>query len=305
MTMKRILVTGGAGLLGTYVRSALSEAHYMPISYDLIDTQDGAESFLGSIADLNALAAACNGIDTIIHIAAAANINDGTAQQILEINAMGSWNILEAANNSAVRRVVLCSSDSVMGNTVWPQHFWKPDSLPVAESHALRPTDPYGLSKLLAEETGRSFSARGTLEVLSLRPVFILFPSMIGEVKARNADPSGYKAGSAGGHVGAGGGLCWHHIDPRDVADAFVRSIDSSWNGFESYYLSADETLHPDPTTKILKNHFGGLPDHIDTDIYAAWPFAPMFSTAKARTQLGWASRFNHRPDIIPAVPRS
>ncbi|NLG54142.1 MAG: NAD(P)-dependent oxidoreductase, partial [Rhodococcus sp.] len=189
-------------------------------------------------------------------------------------------------------------SDSVLGNTVWPQNFWCPKVLPVREDHELRPADPYALSKLLAEEAGRAFARRG-LEVLALRPVFVLFPSMMGEVRARHANPRGYHGPCAGGHVAAGGGLCWHHIDPRDVAEAFRLAIVAPWRGFEAYWLAAPSTLHPEPTLERVRAAFGGLPETVDHALYARRPFAPMFDTGRAEQHLGWRALHDHRPDIL------
>lgn len=295
--MTRVLVTGGAGLLGSYVRQRLA-GFYDCVSFDLAMPQDGSEGVVGSIMDLDALTTTSDGVDAVLHIAAAANINSGTHAEIIQANAVGSWNVLEAANRSNVRRVVLCSTDSTLGNTVWPEHFWRPHYLPVDEAHPLRPSDPYGLSKLMAEEAGRSFAARSKLEVLALRPVFILFPSMMGEVAARHFDPERYVPGQAGGHAAAGGGLCWHHIDPRDVANAFFAAIDSPYCGFESFYLAAEETLHPLPTLEILSKRFGDLPRLVEPDRFAKKPYASMFSTEAAASRLSWHPEFNHRSKL-------
>jgi nucleoside-diphosphate-sugar epimerase len=185
-----------------------------------------------------------------------------------------------------------------MGNTVWKEHFWCPEALPVDEAHPVRPADPYGLSKLMAEEAGRSFARRG-LEVIALRPVFILFPSMMGEVRARHADPEGYSGPCAGGHAPAGGGLCWHHVDPRDVAEAFRLALHIDWQGFEAFYLAAPSTLHPLPTLERIEQAFGRLPDRIDREIYQANPFAPMFDTRAATQRLGWRALHDLRAEVM------
>lgn len=299
--MRRVVVTGASGLLGGYVADAVAG------SADIVGLdarpatgrQAGSHRHVeASILDLDALAAAFAGADAVLHVAAAANIGSAPHAGIIELNVTGSWNVLEAALRAGVRRVVLCSSDSVMGNTVWPEHFWCPQTLPVPEDHEMRPADPYGLSKLLAEEAGRSYARRG-LEVLALRPVFVLFPSMFGEARARHADPERYRGPCAGGHVAAGGGMCWHHVDPRDVAEAFRLSLDCRWQGFGSFFLAAPSTLHPLPTLERMRQVFGRLPARIDRRRYAENPFAPMFDTGRAERVLGWRPRHDHRSAII------
>ncbi len=297
--MRRVVVTGASGLLGGYVARAVAEEAEV-IGLDARAPAEPGEiaHVTASILDEAALVAAFDGADAVLHIAAAANIGSGTGGHIIDLNVRGSWTVMEAARRAGVRRVVLCSSDSVMGNTVWKEHFWCPEALPVNEAHPVRPADPYALSKYLAEEAGRSFAGRG-LEVIALRPVFILFPSMMGEIRARHADPEGYAGPCAGGHAPAGGGLCWHHIDPRDVAEAFRLSLDLDWQGFEAFYLAAPSTLHPLPTLDRITQAFGRLPDRIDPARYAANPFAPMFDTSAAARRLGWAARYDLRVEVI------
>ena len=300
--MERVLVTGGAGLLGRYVLDEL-EGKYHVLSYDLGPPGHPFAGRIGSILDLRALEAAMEGIDAVIHIAAAANIGAGAPSEIMDCNVRGTWNVLEAAFNADVRRVVLCSSDSVLGNTVFKEYFWLPRSLPVNEKHPVRPADPYGLSKYLGEEAGRSYAARGKLEVLALRPVFILFPSMLGEVRARHASPETYRGPSAGGHSPAGGGLCWHHIDPRDVARAFRLALESSYRSFDRFYLSAPSTLHPAPTLQLIEDFFGDSPRKIDRQRYTRLPYAPMFDTSHAEKYLGWNAAYDHRPALYGNGP--
>ncbi len=300
--MRRVAITGASGLLGSYVAEAMQpEADIVGV--DILPPKVDHAHVHASILDLDALTSAFAGVDCVIHIAAAANISAGPPETIMALNVTGSWNVLEAALRAGVRRVVLCSSDSVMGNTVWKDHFWCPEKLPIDEQHPLKPADPYGLSKLMAEEAGRSYSRRG-LEVLALRPVFILFPTMLGEVLARYRDPTGYSGPCAGGHVAAGGGFCWHHLDPRDLAEAFRLAVNANWQGYEAFYLCAPSTLHPRPTLDRVSEIFGRLPDWIDAVHYRDNPFAAIFDTSLARRRLGWTAKHDHRTSVFGANKR-
>jgi nucleoside-diphosphate-sugar epimerase len=301
--MTRVVVTGASGLLGGYVARRLAEeAEVVGLDARPPAAPPAFAHVTASILDQRALEDAFAGADAVLHVAAAANIGSGTGSQIIDLNVRGSWTVMEAAHRASVRRVVLCSSDSVMGNTVWKENFWCPEALPVDEHHSVRPADPYALSKYLAEEAGRSFARRG-LEVIALRPVFILFPSMMGEVRARHADPAGYAGPCAGGHAPAGGGLCWHHIDPRDVAEAFRLALGLDWQGFEAFYLSAPSTLHPLPTLERIAQVFGRLPETIDRRVFDDNPFAPMFDTGGALRRLGWRAQHDLRAEVVGAPP--
>lgn len=297
--MRRVVVTGAAGLLGGYVVDALL-GKWVVHGLDTQPQTGDVTQTVASILDLDALKRAFAGAEAVVHIAAAANIGSGTPERIIDLNTKGTWNVLEAALCAGVQRVVLCSTDSVMGNTVWKEHFWCPEALPVDEQHPLRPADPYGLSKLMAEEAGRSYARRG-LEVLALRPVFTLFPSMMGEVLARHRSPRGYSGPCAGGHVAAGGGFCWHHLDPRDLAEAFRLALETDWQGYEAFYLCAPSTLHPRPTLDRIVEIFGHLPGRIDESQYRKNPFAAMFDTRLAEQRLGWTAKHDHRAAVFAA----
>lgn len=298
--MRNVLVTGAGGYLGGYVVEALVDA-YAVTGFDIKPPRRDIRHLAADVTSLPDLVSACAGMDAVIHIAAVPTVNSGPAERIMRVNVLGTWNVLQAADLAGVRRVVLCSSDSTVGNTVWREYFWLPRYLPIDEDHPLRPTDPYGLSKQLGEEAGRSFAARGRMEVVALRPVFILFPEMFPEVIARNLDPAAYRGPAAGGPVAAGGGLCWHYVDPRDVAAGFRRALEYDYRGFESFFLSAANTLAPEPTLERIEDFFGELPEIRDPAWFAGNPFAPMFDTRRSRQVLGLKSRHDHRQEILSA----
>ena len=225
MKFEKVLITGTGGKLGTYVAAELA-GHCETTGFDRRPTGGAISHLIGDITDAVTVAEACKGVDAIIHIAALPNIWSGSSEEIVRVNTMGVWTVLQAAEAAGVRRVVLCSSDSVVGFTVMSGSLKPPAYLPIDNAHPLNPTDPYAISKLLGEEIGRSFATRGALEVIVLRPVFVLYPDMEGEVKARAADPKNYRGVSAGGPNPAGGGPAWHYVDPRDIAYAFRLALE-------------------------------------------------------------------------------
>lgn len=295
MQLRNVLVTGSAGLLGRHVvrelqpRCNVSGFDQRPCPEDIPQT-------VGDLADLSALRAACAGQDAIVHMAAMPNIWSGPAEKILQVNVVGTWNLLQAAEDAGVKRVILCSSDSVLGFTVMSGAMRGPDYAPVDTTHALRCTDPYGLSKLLGEQVGRSFVERGKLQVLALRPVFVLYEEMYCEVRARASDPASYKGPAAGGPSSAGGGPLWHYVDPRDVARAFRLGLEApSFDGFESLYISAVSTLAPEPTLQRLERVIGRSVDVRDPEVYRRNPFAPLYDLSRARDVIGFEAQHDLR----------
>ncbi len=212
MRFGKVLVTGAGGLLGGYVTREL-KGRAQVSGLDIAGAFDaaGAGTFTkGSIEDPAAVAAAMKGMDAVVHVAARPNIWSGQSHEIIHTNVTGTWNVLQAAEDAGVKRVILTSSDSVIGYTVLQGAMLPPDYLPVDAAHPRRPTDAYAISKKLCEELGRSFEERGKLEIVVLRPVYVLYPEFEGEVKARAANPTGYKGPEAGGRQPARGGGLWH-----------------------------------------------------------------------------------------------
>ena len=219
MEFEKVLVTGGAGLLGRYVVGELQDRCTVT-GLDRTAGVGGGRWLLGDITDIGAVSAAAEDQHAVIHIAAVPNIWSADPETIMRVNVLGTWNVFQAAEAMGVRRVVLCSSDSVVGFTVREGKMEPPLYAPVDLEHPLQATDPYALSKVLGEEIGRSFAARG-MEVVVLRPVFVAYPEMADELRVRAEDPVRYRGSMAGGPSAAGGGPLWHHVDPRDAARAF------------------------------------------------------------------------------------
>ncbi|HEX4884831.1 MAG TPA: NAD(P)-dependent oxidoreductase [Casimicrobiaceae bacterium] len=295
MRFRNVLVTGSAGLLGRHVVRELA-AHCDVAGFDRKRAPEDVPQALGDVTDMAAVRAACAGRDAVVHIAALPNIWSGTGEQIMTVNVTGTWNVLQAAEDAGVRRVVLCSSDSVAGFTVLSGAMHAPDYAPVDLAHPLRASDPYALSKVLGERLGAAFVERGRLEVIALRPVFVLYPEMIPEVRARAQDPARYKGPMAGGPSAAGGGPLWHYVDPRDAARAFRLALDAErFAGFEGIYVSAATTLAPEPTLERLERWLKRPVPVRRPALYARNPHAPLYDLAPARDLLGFEAEHDLR----------
>ena len=301
---RHILVTGACGYLGRHVArecAALGEVAALDLVGDDVPAPpDVARIWRGSVLEPDLLARACAGVDTVVHLAAMANIYAGSPSDILRVNVLGTWHLLEAAEAAGVRRVVLCSSDSVTGLTVRPDCMKPPRYLPIDVGHPSHPTDPYGLSKKLGEEAGRCMADRGRLEVMALRPVYILYPRVIDEVLRRARDPAGYAPPPDPVSPKAGGGPFWHYVAPEDAARAFSQAVDAPMSEpFESAFVLAGETLHPTPTLERARELFGHVPEIRDSALYAANPYAPLFDTAGANRLLGFRAPTGMRAALL------
>ncbi len=162
---KHILVTGGAGFVGSNMCSTLLENNaYVTVydnlsygSYDLIKKFEQNPNFnfvKEDLLDINALEKALkeNSIDTIVHLAANPDIRKGhiTTDLDLKQGTIATYNVMEAARNSSVKNILFASSSVVYG---------KAKQLPTPEEYGpLKPISLYGASKLASEALITSFS---------------------------------------------------------------------------------------------------------------------------------------------------
>lgn len=293
MRFQNVLVTGAGGLLGGYTVAELRD-HCAVSGLDLLPAV-GVPHLVASIEDADAVARACEGQDAVVHIAARPNIWSGSGTEIVRTNVVGTWNVLEAAERAGVRRVIVTSSDSVIGFTVFEGAMIPPDYLPVDAGHPRRPTDAYALSKKLCEDMAQSFADRGRMEVVVLRPVYVLYPEFEGEVRARAADPAGYRGPAAGGRQPAGGGPMWHYVDPRDVAAAYRCALETEAPGFGPYFVCGPTTLAPEPTVERLRTRTGRDAEIRNPTLYRDHPYAPLYDLEAAARGIGFRARHDLR----------
>jgi len=166
----RFLVTGGAGFIGSNLARALVARGDRVRVFDtfltgrrenLADLPD-VEVVEGDVRDLDELRAAMRGVDRVLHQAAvpsvARSLKDPVASN--EANVGGTLNVLIAARDAGVKRVVCASSSSVYGDT---------PTLPKVETMAPSPLSPYAVSKLSGEYYSSVFTRLFGVEAVSLR----------------------------------------------------------------------------------------------------------------------------------------
>ena len=166
-----LLVTGGAGFIGSHLVEGLVARSCGVRVFDnyssgtparLAHLGDAVRLIEGDVRDGDALAVAAEGVEAIFHLAALVSVTHSVEQPKLTyaINLDGTLNVLEAARRCGVRRVVLASTCAVYGDSV---------RLPVRESELPAPLSPYAASKLAAEEAGKLYARRYSVETVALR----------------------------------------------------------------------------------------------------------------------------------------
>lgn len=182
----KILVTGGAGFIGSHLCEHLLnkgevvcldnfDPYYNPLvkrkNIEMFMENPNFELVEGSILDMQLLSGVFEDVDYVFHNAAQAGVqvsveNPGKTH---EVNATGTLNVLKAATDSGVQKVINASSSSVYGKVSY---------LPFDEEHPNVPLSPYGASKLVAEHYCRVFNEIYGMGTVSLRYFTVFGPKM-------------------------------------------------------------------------------------------------------------------------------
>ena len=168
--MPRYLVTGGAGFIGSHlVHELRSRGHEVRV-VDNFDTGKrrnlegiaGVEILEGDVVDRAVCVQAVRGVDYVLHEAAIASVPRSVADPLAShlANTDATLNLLVAARDAGVRRLVFAGSSAVYGNTA---------TLPTGEDVAPDPLTPYALQKLAAEQYCRMFTRLYGLETVTTR----------------------------------------------------------------------------------------------------------------------------------------
>jgi len=169
----KILITGGSGFLGiNLVRYFHEKGHQIKsidiVEFDYPDMNDKIEAINGDIRDKEAVDKAMEGVDIVVHTAAALPLY--TPEEILSTDINGTKNLIEAAEKHKVNRFIHISSTAVYGI---------PDHHPLYEDDKLDGVGPYGKAKIQAEEECLKSRENGMC-VSVIRPKSFIGPERLG-----------------------------------------------------------------------------------------------------------------------------
>jgi UDP-arabinose 4-epimerase len=164
-----ILVTGGAGYIGSHACKVLAGAGYVPVTYDNLSL--GHRSAVkygpfveGDLADGERLRAVLSEheVEAIVHFAANAYVGEsiGNPRKYFRNNVINSLNLLEAMVDANVKHLVYSSTCAIYGT---------PEEIPIPEEHPQSPVNPYGETKRIVESAVRWFGEAYSLSCVSLR----------------------------------------------------------------------------------------------------------------------------------------
>ena len=304
---RSVLVTGGSGYFGTVLAGeALARGDVVRI-FDLNPpgpTLAGADFVAGDVRDRAAVRDACDGVDVVFHNVAQVPLAKDRAL-FDEVNVGGTANVLVAARDARVSKVVHTSSSAVFGI---------PEHNPVTEASPCRPLEAYGRAKLRAEILCHDAIAAG-LDVTIVRPRTVLGHGRLGVIALLFE----FVADGAPVFVLGGGNNRYQLVHAADLADACLRAGDRA--GPSVYNIGALEF-------GTMRETLQALVDHARTGSRvrslpvapARWamrslaslglvPFAPYhwllyseslyFDVTSARSELGWEPKRSNASMLI------
>ncbi|MHA1379044.1 MAG: SDR family NAD(P)-dependent oxidoreductase [Candidatus Helarchaeota archaeon] len=243
MKWHKVLVTGGAGFIGSHIVDALFKKG---IDIKVIDDLSSGfkanlENILDSInfikadiSDFEVIKDAISDIEVVFHIAANANVPLSVKDPTLDYisNVRGTFNILKAAMNSNVKKIVYASSAAIFG---------EPKYLPIDEKHSRIPISPYGASKLTGEIYGFAFQETYGVKFTALRifnaigprqPRYVIY-DFLNKLRQNKSKLE---------VLGTGKNIR-DFIYVGDVVKAFINSAEKSVSDGEAYNLGTGKSI--------------------------------------------------------------
>jgi nucleoside-diphosphate-sugar epimerase len=161
----------------------------------------------------------------------------------LSNNVSATYNVLRAAADMGVNRVVLASSTAAFG-FIYASKLWAPQYLPVDEAHPSTPQDSYGLSKVLGEQIADSIvSVHRNMTVSSLRFPGVNFDMSYESFRDRWRNPAARASGF------------WTYIDARDAAMTCRLALEAKFTGHQVFIASAAKNCMIQPTRELVQKY--------------------------------------------------
>jgi UDP-glucose 4-epimerase len=235
--MKKAIITGGAGFIGSHLSEELSKRGYQLVIVDNLSTgkKDNIAAIIdkknvafikGSITDLPLLQKACKNADYVFHLAAAVSVPKSikNPQESHEVNVTGTLNVLIAARDNKVKKVVNASSCAIYGDA---------PGLPKKEDMPVNPLSPYAVTKLAAEEYCQIFQQVYHLPTVSLRYFNIFGPRQNPDSEYSAAIPKFIKLKLQGKtvEVYGDGKATRDYVFVSDAVNAFILAVESDASG--------------------------------------------------------------------------
>lgn len=310
-----VLVTGGAGYIGSHTCKALAQAGYLPISYDNLsrgfrDAVRYGPLVVGDIADRATLDAALaeHKPIAILHFAAVAYVGESMADPVLYYrnNTAGALSLIEAALAAGIDKLVFSSTCATYG---------VPKTLPIDEDTPQQPINPYGRSKRMVEQMLQDIGAVSPLRSVALRYFNACGTDPDGEI-GENHDPETHLLPLAiNAALGLGpqlqvfgtdyptpDGTCIRdYIHVTDLADAHLRALTYLENGgaTTAINLGTGSGFSIREILTAVERVLGNPVPHQVSPRRPGDPPSLVALAEKARAVLGWEAKHSDIETIV------
>lgn len=283
---KRIMFTGGSGKAGRHVVRYLVEQGHQVLNIDarpldnpqvrtlITDITDSGQVFdaLSSYMGLHEFDPSLRPqpVDAVVHFAAIPRIMITPDNELFRVNALGTYNVVEAAVKLGIRKIVIASSETTYG-LVFANEPRDPAYFPLDEDYDVDPMDSYALSKVVNEKTARAFALRSGFDIYALRIGNVIEPHEYELFPKWFADPGFRKR------------IAWSYIDARDLGQITDLAVREDGLGYQVFNVANDDTSSDLPTAELLKRFYPGVPVRGELG-----EFETLLSNRKAREILGF-----------------
>ena len=289
--------TGGSGKAGRHAVRYLVEQGHRVVNGDMVPLSDPGVADLRidlTIAGqvFNALSAYAGfdelepgtGVpryDAVVHFAAIPAILVRPDNETFRINALSTYNVIDAAVKLGIRKVIFASSETTYG-ICFAEGEVRPEYVPIDEEHPTVPHDSYAMSKVVNEVTARSFQARSGIDIYGLRINNVIepheyetkFPAFVADPGLRRRNIFAY-------------------IDARDLGQMVDCCLRTDGLGYEVFNVSNDDTSVGIPSDEVYERFYAGVPCRRDMG-----RFETFYANDKAKRLVGFAPRHSWRNEL-------
>lgn len=316
----KVLVTGGAGYIGSHTCKALSRAGHTPVVFDNLSTGHAdavrwGALVVGDILDPAALHAAFveHQPDVVMHFAALAYVGESVTNpcEYYRVNTAGTQTLLDAMRRHAVKCFVLSSSCATYGI---------PAVLPISEDTPQHPVNPYGFTKLVSERMAADYERAYGMRWVALRYFNAAGADPEGELGERHAPETHAIPLALGAALGIGpafsvlgtdyptadGSAVRDYVHVTDLADAHLRAVDHLAHGGESgaFNLATGHGTSVLALIAAVATATGRVVPVVHAGRRAGDPPSLYAKAERARHVLGWQPRFVEIGPMVETAAR-
>lgn len=291
----RVLFTGGSGKAGRHaVSHLLSRGHRVlnvdlkPLDVEGVDNRIADITDAGQMFDVMASYAGFDELepgtgvpvfDAVVHFAAVPRLLLTSDNECYRVNAMGTYNVIDAAVKLGIRKIIFASSETTYG-VCFADGERKPEYLPIDEEHPTVPEDSYAMSKVVNEATARSFQCRSGADIYGLRINNVIEPHEYREQFPAYLENPALRRRNF-----------FAYIDARDLGHMVDRCLAVDGLGYEVFNVSNDNHSVGATSSQLIDRFYAGV------DLKKQFGESETFySNQKAKDLVGYSPQHNWDP---------